>query len=103
MTPTDNHTVPSSVFKRVATTVDTLPHSPSHVHETQVLPRTQFSHQKISNSNNAFETLARQISASTMNGNDISYTNGQSTIIVKDPKVIPSTELIGAVTRAKDG
>ena len=40
---------------------------------------------------------------STMNGYDTSLTNDQSTIIVKDTKAIPSPELIGAVTRAKDG
>jgi len=38
-----------------------------------------------------------------MNGNDTSSTNGQPTVVVKDTKVIPSSELIGAVTRAKDG
>lgn len=37
------------------------------------------------------------------NGNDTSSTNSQSTALVKDTKIIPSSELIGAVTRAKDG
>ncbi len=59
--------------------------------------------QRNSNSNNTIETLARQINMSTMNGNDTSSTNGQPTVVVKDTKVIPSPELIGAVTRAKDG
>lgn len=37
-----------------------------------------------------------------MGGNDASTTNGQPIILVKDAKVTPSTELHGAVTRAKD-
>lgn len=54
-------------------------------------------------SHSAVETLARRISSSTMYGNEATYTNGQQTIVVKDAKVTPSSELIGAVTRAKDG
>ncbi len=40
---------------------------------------------------------------STMNGNDLSSTNGQPTVVVKDTKIIPSSEFNGIVTRAKDG
>jgi hypothetical protein len=42
------------------------------------------------------------MSLSSMGGNDTSTINGQPTVIVKDTKVTPSTELVGAVTRAKD-
>jgi hypothetical protein len=39
----------------------------------------------------------------TVNENDTSLTNGQPTVVVKDTKVIPSSEFNGVVTRAKDG
>lgn len=43
------------------------------------------------------------MSLSSAGANDTSSTtNGQPTIVVKDTKVTPSTELFGAVTRAKD-
>ena len=98
-TSTDSHTVPSSRFTRPSTNIETISPATPQVVETQVFTRApQMTQQRNSNSNSTIETLARQI-----NGNDTSSTNGQSTVVVKDTKVIPSTELIGAVTRAKDG
>lgn len=80
LTTVDSHTVPSSSFTR------------------------SNNESRHANGHGAVETMTRQIGISTMNGNDGSLTNGtQQTIIVKDPKVTPSLELIGAVTRAKDG
>lgn len=41
---------------------------------------------------------------SVMNGNDTTVTNGQPpAIVVKDTKVISSSEFNGVITRAKDG
>jgi hypothetical protein len=39
----------------------------------------------------------------TTNGNDTSSAHSQSSVLGKDTKLIPSPELVGAVTRAKDG
>ncbi|CAF3773395.1 unnamed protein product [Rotaria socialis] len=89
LTNLGNHIVPSSSFTRLSANNESV--------------STPFNNQKPTNNHSSIETLARQITVSTMHGNDGSLTNGQATIIVKDPKVIPSPELIGAVTRAKDG
>ncbi len=102
-TSVDSHTVPSSRFTRPTANIETISPPPSQTNETQVFSRAPFLQQRNSNSNSTIETLARQINMSTMNGNDASSINGQPTVIVKDTKVIPSAELIGAVTRAKDG
>lgn len=59
-------------------------------------------HQRSSGSSSAIEALTRQMSLTSTGGNDVSTTNGQPTVIVKDTKVTPSAELLGAVTRAKD-
>jgi len=111
----DNHTVPSSRFTRPTATLDAVspPSSPSPYQqqqpqspvatETKVFSRPPLVHQKSSTSNSAIEALTRQMTlSSSMGGNDTSTTNGQPTIIVKDTKVTPSSELFGAVTRAKD-
>lgn len=37
-----------------------------------------------------------------MGANESSTGNGQPTVLVKDTKVTPASELVGAVTRAKD-
>lgn len=42
------------------------------------------------------------MSLTSASGNDVTMVNGQPTIVVKDAKVTPSNELVGAVTRAKD-
>jgi hypothetical protein len=76
---------------------------PSQTNETQVFSRNPFIQQRNSNSNSTIETLARQINMSTVNGNDLSLTNGQSAVVIKDTKIIPSSEFNGIVTRAKDG
>jgi len=111
----DNHTVPSSRFTRPAP-IDTVssppPTSPQqqvpipplspHATETKVFSRAPLVHQKSSTSNSAIEALTRQMSLSTMGPNETNNNNGQPTILVKDAKVTPSSELMGAVTRAKD-
>ncbi|CAF1974790.1 unnamed protein product [Rotaria magnacalcarata] len=89
LTNLGNHIVPSSSFTRLPANNESV--------------SSPFNHQRPANNHSSIETLARQITVSTMHGNDGSLTNGQATIIVKEPKVIPSSELIGAVTRAKDG
>ncbi len=104
LTSVDSHTVPSSRFTRPSANIESISSPPPQTNDTQVFTRApQLTQQRNSNSNNTIETLARQINTSAMNGNDTSSTNGQPTVVVKDTKVIPSSELIGAVTRAKDG
>ena len=110
----DNHTVPSSRFTHSSSNADTvssIPTSPPHhcqkpqsprTTETKVFSRPPLAHQKSSTSSSAIETLTRQISLSSTGGHDVTSANGQSTIVVKEAKVTPSSELIGAVTRAKD-
>ena len=108
----DNQTVPSSRFTRPPPLAEPVepplthsaydqqqPQSP-RANETKGFSRPPLVHQK--SSGGAVEALTRQISLSSMGGNDASTSNGQPTILVKDAKVTPSTELHGAVTRAKD-
>jgi len=108
----DNHAAPFNRYPR-PTPVDTVtsPPPPS-THEQQPLsPRGNDSkgfsrpplvHQRSSGSSSAIEALQRQMSLSTMSPTDTVTTNGQSSVHVKEPKVTPSTEFHGAVTRAKD-
>ncbi len=106
----DSHTVPSSRFTRPTATVDAFspPPSPSplqqpqspHGNDTKVFSRPPLVRQRSSGS--GVEALTRQISLSSAGGNDASIANGQPTVLVKDTKVTPSTELVGTVTRAKD-
>lgn len=106
MTSTDSHTVPSSRFTRPTTHIETSSSSPpptTQNNEFQVFTRAPQLTQKISNGNGTIETLARQIGMPMINGNDAPSSNGQPIIVVKETKVTPSSELIGAVTRAKDG
>jgi hypothetical protein len=103
LTSIDSHTVPSSYFTRPSTNTETVSPPPYHTNDTYVFSRTPYAYQRNLNSNSTNETLARQTDVSTMNGNDISSTNGQLAIRVKDTKVVPSTEFVGLVTRAKDG
>jgi hypothetical protein len=110
----DSHTVPSSRFTRPTVTTDTVspPSSPSpyqqqppqspRSNETKVFSRPPLVHQKSSTTSSGVEALTRQMSLSSMGGNDTSTINGQPTVLVKETKVTPSTELVGAVTRAKD-
>ncbi|CAF3328465.1 unnamed protein product [Rotaria sp. Silwood1] len=115
----DTHTVPSSHFTRPSATVDAIspPPTPSHHYyqqqqqtapqsprapDTKVFSRPPLAHQKSITSSSAIEALTRQMSLSSATGNDAATVNGQPTILVKDAKVTPSTELVGAVTRAKD-
>ncbi|CAF3827901.1 unnamed protein product [Adineta steineri] len=112
----DTHIVPSTRFTRPSATVDTVasppPTSPQQQqqqqpqsprgNETKVFSRPPLNHQKSSTGGSAVEALSRQISLSSMGGNETSATNGQPAIVVKDTKVTPSSELMGAVTRAKD-
>ncbi|CAF4346893.1 unnamed protein product, partial [Rotaria sp. Silwood2] len=113
----DAHTVPSSRFTRPSATVDAVspPPTPSHhYHQQQQLPqsprapdtkvfsRPPLAHQKSTTSSSAIEALTRQISLSSASANDATIVNGQPTILVKDAKITPSTDLVGAVTRAKD-
>jgi hypothetical protein len=111
--PADSQTVPSSRFTRPSITADAVSPPPvlspspqqsqsPRAPETKVFSRPPLVHQKSSTGNSAIEALTRQISLSSTGGNDTSTTNNQQTIIVKDAKVTPSTELLGAVTRAKD-
>jgi hypothetical protein len=110
----DTQTVPSSRFTRPTVATDTVspPSTPSpyqqqqqpqspRSNETKVFTRPPLVHQKSSTSSGV-EALTRQMSLTTMGGNDASTINGQPTVVVKDTKVTPSTELVGAVTRAKD-
>ena len=105
-TSTDSHTVPSSHFTRPTVHSETTSPPPTdnnnnEQHQQQVVFRKTPLSPRISNTHNTIETLANQLNMSVMNGNDSSSTNGQATITVKEPKVIQSSELIGAVTRAK--
>ncbi|CAF3366099.1 unnamed protein product [Rotaria socialis] len=116
MPSSDVHTVPSSRFTRPSTSFDAVspPATPSHhqnnqqplsprATEPKVFSRPPPAHQKTTTSTSAIEALTRQISLSSTGGNDATLTtNGQATILVKDAKVTPATELVGAVTRAKD-
>ncbi|CAF3896572.1 unnamed protein product [Rotaria magnacalcarata] len=116
MPPSDAHTVPSSRFTRPSTSFDAVspPVTPSphqynqqplspRATEPKVFSRPPLAHQKTTTSTSAIEALTRQISLSSTGGNDATLTtNGQATILVKDAKVTPATELVGAVTRAKD-
>ncbi len=116
---TDSQIVPSARFSRPTGTVDAVsspPTSPPYhrqqqqqqqpqsplATETKGFPRPPLVHQKSSTSNSAVEALTRQMSLSSVSGNDTSTMNGQPTGLVKDTKVTPSSELHGAVTRAKD-
>lgn len=105
LTPIDNHTVPSSRFTRPLSNVEasSSPPPPAQNLEGPVFTRAPQLIRRSSNGNGAIETFVRQIHVSTMNGNDPPSSNDQPTIVVKETKVIPSSELIGAVTRAKDG
>lgn len=116
----DNHTVPSSRFTRPPAAADAISPSPTpsphhypqqqqqqqqqpqspRATETKVFSRPPLAHQKSIPSGSAVEALTRQISLST-SGNDTTA-NGQPTVLVKDTKITPSSELVGAVTRAKD-
>ena len=110
----DSHNVPSSRFTRPPAAVDTTPSLPSssfqqqqppqspHANEPKVFSRPPLAHQKSSTSSSGIEAVTRQMSLSSMTGNDTSAINVQPTIAVKDTKVTPSSELTGAVTRAKD-
>ncbi|CAF1022438.1 unnamed protein product [Adineta steineri] len=98
-----NHTVPSSRFTRLSANIETVSPPPPRTPEVQVFSRAPLNIQRNSNNQGTIEALARQINMQTINGNDISSTNNQSNAVVKDPKLISSPELIGAVTRAKDG
>ena len=104
LTTVDSHTVPSSRFTRPSTTNETNGSPPSsQTNDIQVFSRVPLSQQKNSNSNNAIETLTRQINnMSAMNGNDTILTNGQPAVVVKDTKITPSIDLNGVITRAKD-
>lgn len=110
----DNHTVPSSRFTRPPAPVDATPSIPSAssqqqqpqsppANEAKVFSRPPLAHQKSSTSNSGIEAVTRQMSLSSVAGNDTSTANVQPTIVVKDTKVTPSSELMGAVTRAKEG
>ena len=115
----DAHTVPSSRFTRPASTADVLsspPPSPSPFQqattisgpqsprsmEPKIFSRPPLAHPKTSTSSSAIEALTRQMGVSNLGSNDSSVNNGQPNIVVKDAKVTPSSELFGAVTRAKD-
>lgn len=109
----DSQTVPSSRFARPSAIADVVasppptspqqqPQSPRAT-ETKTFARPPLVHQKSSTGSSGIEAVTRQMSLSSMAGNDASTTNGQPTIAVKDAKVTPSSELMGAVTRAKEG
>jgi hypothetical protein len=110
----DATTAPSSRFTRPSAPADLIspPQSPSpfqqqqpespRATDTKSFSRPPLVRQRSSNAGSGVEALTRQISLSSAGGNDTSTTNGQPTIVVKDAKVTPSTELLGAVTRAKD-
>ena len=70
--------------------------------DTKVFSRPPLPHQKGTTSGGTVETLTRQISLSSTGTPDGTTTNNQPSILVKEAKVTPSSELIGAVTRAKD-
>ncbi|UJR23120.1 hypothetical protein I4U23_026141 [Adineta vaga] len=96
----NNHTISSSRFMRRSNNTDPeSPPSPTRPTEVQVFSRPPFHLQRSPNGNNAIEALTRQINMQTMSGNDVSSTN----TLGKETKLIQSPELIGAVTRAKDG
>ena len=106
--------MPSSHFTRPSATVEAVspPPTPSYYQqqplspratETKVMSRPPLAHQKSTTSTSAIEALTRQISMSSVGSADPSSPNGQPTIVVKDAKVTASSELIGAVTRAKEG
>ena len=109
----DNHAVSSSRFTRPTPLADVTspPSTPSPYqqqpqsplpNETKNFSRPPLVHQRSSGSASAIEAITRQMSLSSAGANDTSTANGQPTIIVKDTKVTPSNELMGAVTRAKD-
>lgn len=116
----DVQTVPSGRFTRPGTSVDPItppPTSPTPFQQAttgtgaplsprsadpKVFSRPPLAHPKTPTGSSAIEALTRQISMSTMGSNDSSTNNGQNTVLVKDTKITPSSELIGAVTRAKD-
>ncbi len=110
--PVDNQTVPSSRFTRPPADVVSPPSTPAphqqkqpqtpQTPETKGTSRPPLVHQRSSASGSAIEAITRQMSLSSMSGNDAS-TNGQPTIQVKDAKVTPSSDFVGAVTRAKEG
>lgn len=102
-TSVDNHTVPSSRFTRAPANSEAPSSPPPQNHEPSVVFRQTPLAQRNSNPNGTIEHLARQMNMAVVNGNDSSTTNGQATIIVKEPKIVPPLELTGAVTRAKDG
>ena len=102
-TASDNHTVPSSRFTRPSTSISPPPQSSSpRAHEAQVFTRTTYLPQKGTNSNSTIEVLTRQMGMSATAANESSTSNGQSTMPAREPKVVPTSELIGVVTRAID-
>lgn len=111
--PAENNTAPSNRHPRPPP-IDTVssPPPPSSFDQQPQSPRGNDSkgfsrpplvHQRSSGSGNAIEALQRQMSLSSMGGNDATTANGQPSVHVKDAKVTPSTEFHGAVTRAKEG
>ncbi|CAF3636334.1 unnamed protein product [Rotaria sordida] len=100
----DAFPVPSSRFTRPSVTLDAISPPPTspRAPDTKVFSRPPLAHQKSITSGSAIEAITRQMSLTSAGGNDATTVNGQPTILVKDAKVTPSTELVGAVTRAKD-
>jgi hypothetical protein len=114
----DTQTVPSNRFARPPAPIDTMvspPPSPSfsqtnilsgplspRATDSKVVSRPPLAHHKSLTNSSAIEALARQMSLSSMGNTDASVGNVQPTVLVKDTKLTPSSELLGAVTRAKD-